>query len=168
MASSVKIVMKPHQINPGKERQVEHARRLVQQGLNRGMRLQETKIVPLAPDDQVSQEIQEPEPEPQKPPQKAPKPQKKITETQAVKESPLTTKILPLPPATGTQENHQDLPMRVSAGDQYKHNENDKVVAMIGIFGPIVLIADINLLKKGSTQVMAMDYEIFKKKFEKV
>jgi hypothetical protein len=53
----------------------------------------------------------------------------------------------------------------VKTGDKYKHE--NKAVTVIGVFGPIVLLADTNLLKKGSTQVMAIDYEIFKKKFEK-
>jgi hypothetical protein len=155
MASTVKIVTKPQVIHPGKERQAEHARQLVQQGLNRGMRLQETKIVPLAPDDQVGkeepQEPQEsPKPEPQKPIQKLQKKTvKNVTEEQAVKESPLTT----LPLAV------------VKTGDKYKHE--DKAVTVVGINGSIILLAETNLLKKG-TEVFAMDYEVFKKKFAKV
>jgi outer membrane biosynthesis protein TonB len=167
MASSVKVVMKPHQIHPGKERQVEHARQLVQQGLNRGMRLQEApKIVPLPPDEvgKESQE-QEPQPEPQKPAPKTPKkpaPTKNevVTETQAVKESPLITSTTPV----------------IAIGSQYKTVGGDKIVTVVGgawnrgFLGEngFILLADAKLLKKGNTQVTAIDYDAFMKKFEKV
>jgi len=173
MASTVKIVTKPQVIHPGKERQAEHARQLVQQGLNRGMRLQETKIVPLAPDDEVGKEsVPEPVPE-QKP---TPKIQKKpivknevITEVQAVKDSPLTA-------SQAVKESPPTASAVIAIGSQYKVVAGDKIITVVGgawncgFVGQngFVLIADTSLLKKGSTQVTAIDYDLFKKKFEKV
>lgn len=169
MASTVKIITKPQVIHPGKERQAEHARQLVQHGLNRGMRLQETKIVPLAPDDKVGKEEPvQPKQEPQKtvqtaqkPPQK--KPQKKQTaaevaetEEQVVENSLLTASQPVVIKAVATG---------FLAGDKYKHE--DKAVTVVGIFGTLILLAETNLLKKG-TEVFAIDCETFKKKFEKV
>lgn len=165
MASTVKVVTKPQVIHPGKERQVEHARQLIQQGLNRGMRLQETKIIPLAPDDQVGKEEQlkpEPQkPEPQKPalasePQKPKSHKKKVVTDQVVKDNPLLCE-------------HRADDGGVMVYSKYKY-ENKTVVVINILFiegGDIILLADTNLLNKG-TQVFAMDFEVFKKKYVKV
>lgn len=163
MASTVKVVTKPQVIHPGKERQIEHTRQLVQQGLNRGMRLQETKIVPLAPDDQVGKE--ELKPEPQKPalapePQKPKSHKKKVVTDQVVKDNPLTKALIC---------EHRADDGGIMVYGKYKH-ENKTVVVINILFiegGDIILLADINLLNKG-TQVFAMDFEVFKKKYVKV